>query len=49
MAETHYWIRLLLDSELMTEKLADSMLNDCSEIQKLLTASIKTAKGNLVK
>ena len=44
--ETHYWIRLLRDSELLTHKLADSLLVDCVELQKLITASIKTAKRN---
>ncbi len=47
--ETHYWIRLLRDSEILTSKLADSLLTDCSELQKLITASIKTAKQNLAK
>lgn len=46
-AETHYWIRLLRDSDYLPEKLAASLLKDCEEIQKLITASIKTAKKNL--
>lgn len=46
-AETHYWLRLLRDSELLTSKQAESLLADCEEIQRLLTASIKTAKQNL--
>ncbi len=45
--ETHYWIRLLRDSNFLTEKLANSLLEDCEEIQKLITTSIKTAKENL--
>lgn len=44
--ETHYWIRLLRDSGNLTSRLANSMLADCEGIQKLLTASIKTAKLN---
>ncbi|MEP6787824.1 MAG: four helix bundle protein [Acidobacteriota bacterium] len=47
--ETNYWIRLLRDSDLLASKLADSLLTDCAELQKLLTASIKTAKQNLAK
>lgn len=46
-SETNYWLRLLRDSRYTNEKLAESLLNDCIEIQKLLTASIKTAKANL--
>ena len=46
-SETSYWIKLLRDSDYLNKKLADSLFNDCEEIQKLLTASIKTAKSNL--
>lgn len=45
--ETHYWIRLLRDSKLIEQNLADSLLTDCEELQRLLTASLKTAKANL--
>ena len=47
--ETNYWIRLLKDSGYLDEELAGSLLRDCEEIQRLLTASIKTAKSNLKK
>jgi four helix bundle protein len=42
--ETHYWLRLLRDSEILEDKIANSLLIDCEEVQKLLTASIKTSK-----
>lgn len=45
--ETHYWIRILRDSDYLSEKIAESLLDDCEEIQKLITSSIKTAKKNL--
>jgi four helix bundle protein len=45
--ETNYWLRLLKDSEYLNQKESDSMLADCEEIQKLLTASIKKAKSRL--
>ncbi len=45
--ETNYWIRLLRDSEYLTQALSNSLLNDCDEIQRLLAASIKTTKSNL--
>lgn len=48
-SETSYWIKLLRDSDYLNAKLAESLFNDCEEIQKLLTASIKTAKSNLDK
>ncbi len=45
--ETNYWLRLLKDSEYIDQKLAESFLTDCEEIQRILAASIKTAKSNL--
>lgn len=42
--ETNYWLRLLRDSETLETKLANSLISDCVEIQKILTASIKTTK-----
>ncbi len=47
--ETNYWLRLLRDSDYLKPKLAESLLTDCEEIQRLLTASIKTSKSNLKK
>ena len=48
-SETCYWIRLLHKSDYLNEKLTDSLMLDCDEIQRMLTASIKTAKANLEK
>ena len=44
--ETEYWLDLLRDSEFMSPAPASSLLEDCYELQRLLTASIKTAKNN---
>ncbi len=44
--ETNYWLRLLRDSNIITPKQSESLINDCEELQKLLTASIKTLKNN---
>jgi four helix bundle protein len=41
---THYWLRLLKDSELLSAKLAQSLIDDCNELRRLLTSSIKTSK-----
>lgn len=48
-SETSYWIKLLRNSDYLNNKLAESLFNDCEEIQKLLTSSIKTVKSNLSK
>lgn len=44
-SETNYWLRLLRDSDILTSKQAESLIGDCEELQKLLTASIKTSKN----
>ena len=42
--ETLYWIDLLKDSAYINEDVATSITNDCDELLKLLTSSIKTMK-----
>ena len=42
--EREYWLNLLCDAGFLTRKQADSMLFDCIELIKLLTASIKTSR-----
>lgn len=45
-AETQYWLELLRDAELVDgDKAFTSMCDDCTELIKLLTASVKTTKG----
>jgi len=45
-AETEYWLRLLIKTELLTVKEGESLLKDCLEIKKILISSINTAKKN---
>ncbi|NOR86206.1 MAG: four helix bundle protein [Bacteroidales bacterium] len=40
--ETHYWIRLLRDSNYIDNKLAESLLKDLDEILRILGAILKT-------
>ena len=47
--ETHYWLRLLRDSNYLEEAKAQPLLQECEQIQKMLTASIKTSKANAVR
>jgi four helix bundle protein len=42
--ETHYWIRLLCDSNYIDRKQADSLLEDCVEIQKIIGSIQRTVK-----
>jgi four helix bundle protein len=41
--KSRYWLRLLHDSDYLSEKQFQSLLADCEEIQKLLISTIKTA------
>jgi len=45
--ETEYWLDLLRDGDFITASQAESLLMDCSELQKMLTSSIKTAKKRM--
>ena len=45
-AETEYWLRLLIKSELLTNEEGKSLLKDCLEIKRVLISSINTAKKN---
>lgn len=45
--ETIYWIDLLKESSYIGDEEADSISNDCEELLKLLTSSIKTMKIKL--
>ena len=44
--ETIYWLKVLYGSELITQTQYDELLNDVSELYRIITACIKTAKNN---
>ena len=44
--ETEYWLRLLYETNYLTEEQFASILHDCEELEKLLAAIVKTAKDN---
>jgi four helix bundle protein len=43
--ETEYWLNLLKDSGFISSLLANSLIADCSELQRILVKSIETAKA----
>jgi len=45
--ESKYWIELLKETDYLTKKEADNILEDLTEILKLLTSIIKTTKENI--
>ena len=42
--ETHYWLRILNDSNILETKLANSLLKECEELLKILTSILKSSK-----
>ena len=45
--ETKYWLRLLSSTGYLNEKQSNSILNDCTELEKILVSIIKTSKRNI--
>ena len=43
--ETHYWLRLLRDGVVIENTVAESLLSDCDELQRMLVSAIKTSKS----
>ena len=43
--ESHYWLRLYRDTELLEPKLAESLLDDNEELKKILASILKTSKN----
>jgi four helix bundle protein len=43
--ETQYWIRLMIDSEVINSEKGKYLLGNCTELIKILTSSIKTSKS----
>ena len=43
-SETDYWLRLMRETKYLSQKQFESMITDCSELGRLLTSIIKTAK-----
>ncbi len=42
--ETHYWIRLLTETDYIDPKAGASMLEDSTELLKILTTVLKSTK-----
>jgi len=42
--ETHYWLRLIRDSQLCMNIDVDPLIEDCEELIRMLTAIVKTAQ-----
>jgi len=47
--ETSYWIRLLIDSDLLEKKVGESLKTDCTEIEKILSSIKMTTEKDFKK
>ena len=45
--ETHYWLRLLRDSDILDAKHAEPVIEDCEELLKLSGSIIRTTKQKI--
>ena len=45
--ETHYWLRLMRDSDLIDQPAFESVIDDCDELLKLLGSITKTMKDKI--
>lgn len=45
-AETEYWLRVLVMSEILNETEGDSLLLDCLEIKRILISTLNSTKKN---
>ena len=45
--ETHYWLRLMRDSNILTDKQTSELIDESEELIKMLTSIVKTGKTNL--
>ncbi len=46
--ETNYWLRLIIDSEMIEEKLIQPLINESEELIKILTSIVKTSSSKLL-
>ena len=44
--ETHYWLRLLRDSDILNTEQSQDIISESEEIVKILTSLIKTGQTN---
>ena len=44
--ETHYWLRLLRETDCLDARLADSLLAEAEEIRKMLSAIVRSTREN---
>lgn len=43
--ETKYWLRLMIETDIIGKAEAENLITDCDELIKIIVAIIKTSKG----
>lgn len=46
-SETEYWLELLSDSKYLSPTMADSIMEDCRRLNRILTSIVKTTFENI--
>lgn len=46
--ETHYWLRLIRDSEIIRTDLIDPLIQEALELRKILAKTVSTARKSLL-
>ena len=46
--ETEYWLSLLRDTGFLTQSQANSLIEDCLELKRILVSAIKTSKSSKI-
>ena len=46
LRESHYWIRLIVESDLLPKKKMVELQDECSQLCRIIAQSIVTAKSN---
>jgi four helix bundle protein len=49
LRESRFWIRLIMESELLPRKKMSELHDECSQLCKIIAQSIVTAKNNIAK
>jgi len=46
-SETEYWIELLMESKYLSKEMSEPIMNECKQINRILTAIVKTTFDNI--
>lgn len=47
--ETHYWLRILKDTHIISQNIGENLIKICEELMKIITSILKTMKKKIEK